>query len=49
MGLIGDLLLDEDCGIRYPSFKNYDDLDLILKSAFGLFEEFKRVTIEKLS
>lgn len=37
--------------IRYPKFRNYDDLRAILKEAFSIYEDFKKELIfqEKIS
>ena len=48
-GLIGDLLIGDDCNIQDPAFRNYDDLTEILEEAFSLYEDFKRESATQLS
>lgn len=47
-GLIGDLLLGEQCNVKKPAFRNYDDLKEILKEAFSMYEDFKRESVKQL-
>jgi hypothetical protein len=47
-GLIGDLLIGDDCNIKKPAFRNYDDLKEILQDAFSMYEDFKRESISQL-
>lgn len=44
-GLICDLLIGDDCNIKKPAFRNYDDLKEILQEAFSMYEDFKRESI----
>lgn len=41
-GLICDLLIGDDCNIKLPAFRDYEDLRQILKEAFAIYEDFKR-------
>lgn len=47
-GLIGDLLIDGDCNLKKPAFRNYDDLKEILHEAFSMYEDFKQESISQL-
>lgn len=46
--LIGDLLLGDDCAIKKPAFRNYEELKAILQEAFVIYEDFKREVLQTL-
>ncbi|WP_080874146.1 hypothetical protein [Oceanobacillus timonensis] len=41
------LLIDLNYKIRMPAFKNYDELEAILKESFDMYEEFKAILIKE--
>lgn len=46
-GLIGDLLIGDECDIKKPAFRNYEDLKEILKDAFSIYEDFKQELLKQ--
>ncbi|NTE04381.1 hypothetical protein G6M26_06110 [Agrobacterium tumefaciens] len=39
--------IDLEENIRDPKFRNYEDLQIILENAFGIYEDFKRELIKQ--
>lgn len=44
-GIVGDLLLGKDCEIKKPAFRNYEELNDILITAFKVYEDFKQAVV----